>query len=75
MSAAVEAADPPAFHDFLTCVAEAVLAGEAGDTFQQEMSLFAARLAEPGVFPAGSRGAEALRVIIDAAGRVREEIL
>jgi hypothetical protein len=72
VNAADDRCDPPAFHDFLTCAAEAVLAGEAGDTVRQEMALFAARLAEPGVFPPGSPGAEALRVILDAAALVTE---
>jgi hypothetical protein len=61
-----------ALHDALTCAAEAVIAGEVGETREQETALFEARLAASGAFPIGSREAEALGIILEAAGRVAE---
>jgi hypothetical protein len=71
-AAAERAARSSSLHDALICAAEAVLAGEAGETREQETALFEARFAASGAFPIGSREAEALGIILDAAGRVTE---
>lgn len=61
-----------ALYDALMCAAEAVIAGEVGETGRQEAALMEASIASVGAFPAGSREADALGIILEAAGRIRE---
>jgi hypothetical protein len=67
--------NPVALWDALNLAASAVLAAEGGDTAKAETALLEAQLAAGDAFPAGSREAEALGIILEAAGRVREESL
>lgn len=63
---------PPAFYDALNCASLAVLCAEGGRTAQAETALLEAAFAASEAFPAGSREANALGVILAAAGRVTE---
>jgi hypothetical protein len=64
--------NPPALYDALNCASLAVLAAEAGDVPKADTSILEAPLAAPEAFPAGSREAEALSVILAAVARVPE---
>lgn len=59
-------------YDFLMCAAEGVLAGEVGETAKQWAALLEASIAAVDAFPVGTPEAEALGVILAAAGRVSE---
>jgi hypothetical protein len=61
-----------AFYDVLNLAALAVLAAQTDDAAMAETALLEASLAASGAFPAGSPEAEALGVILAAAGRVSE---
>lgn len=65
--------DPVALYDALNCASLAVLLGESGDRRGAEGALMEASQAAVDAFPAGSPEAEALGVILAAAGQVREE--
>lgn len=67
--------NPVALFDALNCASQAVLAAEAGKTATAETALLEASIASGDAFPAGSPEAEALGVILAAAGRVSEEAL
>ena len=63
------AADLPALHDALDGAATAVFAAEGGDRERASWSLMEASAAATSAFPAGSREADALEVILRAVGR------
>jgi hypothetical protein len=62
----------PAFYDALNLTSLAVLAGEAGESDKAAVALLEASMAASDAFPEGSREAEALSVLLDAASRVPE---
>jgi predicted RNA polymerase sigma factor len=64
--------NPPALYDALNCASLAVLLAESGDANRAEAALLEASLAASEAFPVGSPEAEALGVILTAAGRVSE---
>lgn len=66
--------DPAAFYDVLQLAAIAVLAGESGEAVRKETSLLEASIAAVDAFPAGTPEADALGVILAAAGRVSAEV-
>jgi hypothetical protein len=63
------AADLPALHDALDGAATAVFAAEGGDRQRVSWSLMEASAAAASAFPAGSREADALEIILGAIGR------
>ena len=63
-------ANPPALYDALNCASLAVLLAESGDPRQAETALLEASAAACEAFPAGSPEAEALGIVLAAAGRV-----
>jgi hypothetical protein len=65
--------NPPAFYDALNLASQAVVAAEAGYLDKAETALLEASIASVEAFPAGSREADALGVVLAAAGRVSEE--
>lgn len=65
-------ANSVAFSDVLDCMATAVIALESGRSERAEAALLEASLAAPGAFPAGSREAGALALLLGAAGQVPE---
>jgi hypothetical protein len=66
--------NPCALYDALNCASLAVLAAETGRSAVAETALMEASAAAAGAFPAGSPEAEALGVILAAAGRVTAEV-
>ena len=60
--------DLPALHDVLDSATSAALAAEGGDHDRVTWALLEASSAAASVFPAGSREAEALSVILSAIG-------
>jgi hypothetical protein len=64
--------NPPALYDALNLASLAVLLGESGDAGRAETTLLEADIAAMDAFPAGSPEAQALGVILAAAGRVSE---
>lgn len=62
-------ADLPALHDALDGAATATFAAEGGDRERVSWSLMEASAAAASAFPAGSREADALEVILGAIGR------
>lgn len=74
-AAAERAARSSSLYDALKHASLAVLAGEAHFSADAETALLEASLAAAGAFPAGSRQAEALGIILEAAGRVTEDAL
>lgn len=63
--------NPAALYDVLNCASMAVMLAEAGDP-RAAGFMRQARTAESMAFPAGTRQARALSVILAAAGRVPE---
>jgi hypothetical protein len=66
-------ADLPALHDALDGAAMAAFAAEGGDQERMSWSLMEASAAAASAFPAGSREADALEVILGAIGRAAPE--
>jgi hypothetical protein len=66
-------ADFPALHEALDSATSAALAAEGGDHDRVSWALLAASPAAGSAFPAGSREAEALSVILSAIGRAVPE--
>lgn len=64
--------NPPALYDALHLMALAVLFAEGGDDAKAETARLEASIAAGDAFPAGSPEAEALGIILAAAGRVSE---
>lgn len=64
--------NPVALYDALNSLSLAVLHAEAGDSDLSAVALLEASVAAADAFPEGSREAEALSVILDAAARVPE---
>ena len=60
--------DLPALHDALDSATSAALAAEGGDHDRVSWALLEASSAAASAFPAGSREAEALSVILSAIG-------
>jgi hypothetical protein len=65
--------DLPALHDALDSATSAALAAEGGDHDRVSWALLEASSAAASAFPAGSREAEALGVILSAIGRAVPE--
>jgi hypothetical protein len=65
--------NPPALYDALNLASQAVVAAEAGYLAKAETALLEASVAAMDAFDAGSPEADALGVILAAAGRVSEE--
>jgi len=66
--------NPVALYDALNCLSLSVLHAEAGDSGRSATALLEASMAASDAFPEGSREAEALSVILDAAARVPAEV-
>ena len=64
--------NPVALYDALNLASAAVLLAEGGDARGAETMLLEASLSASDAFPAGSREAEALGVVLAAVGRVPE---
>jgi hypothetical protein len=64
--------NPVALFDALNCASTAVLAAEGGDAATAETALFEASIAAGDAFPAGSPEADALGIVLAAAGRVTQ---
>ena len=64
--------NPPALYDALNLMSAAVVAAEAGYLAKSETALLEASMAAVDAFDAGTPEADALGVILAAAGRVSE---
>ena len=66
--------NPVALYDALNCASLSVLAAEGGDVLRAQNSYLEAAVATLGVFPEGSREAEALDVILGAVADFAREV-